>query len=151
MAMQTSKAGRRFITTEEGRRLRVYKDTNGLWTIGVGHLLPQPKTLAEAQEYRQLAWTAEQADTYLASDLRVAEAEVALLVTPMSQPTFDALVSLTFNIGVGAFRTSTVAREIKRGDWARASEAILLWRSGGVLLERRKRERVLFDYGCEVY
>lgn len=145
--MITSKAGRRFLTQEEGKSRQAYKDTKGLWTIGVGHLLPQPKTLSEAQEYGKLAWTDAKIDDQLAVDLRAAERAVNDLHVPISQLAFDALVSLTFNIGVTGFTTSTVAKKLKAGDWAGAADAILLWKSGGVLLERRKRERTLFMFG----
>lgn len=46
---------------------------------------------------------------------------------PMYQYEFDAYVSLTYNIGPGAFCGSTVARRLKAGDYAGACDAILMW------------------------
>ena len=48
--MKTSAAGRALIERREGRRLSAYRDTRGIWTIGVGHaatgLPPRPRTPA---------------------------------------------------------------------------------------------------------
>jgi len=46
---------------------------------------------------------------------------------PMHQYEFDAYVSLTYNIGAGAFCSSTLARKLKAGDYAGACAEILRW------------------------
>lgn len=46
---------------------------------------------------------------------------------PMYQYEFDAFVSVTYNIGTGAFCSSTMARKLKAGDYAGACRAILMW------------------------
>lgn len=46
---------------------------------------------------------------------------------PMYQHEFDAYVSLTYNIGSGAFCSSTVVRRLLAGDYRGACEAILMW------------------------
>lgn len=46
---------------------------------------------------------------------------------PMYQYEFDAYVSLTYNIGAGAFCSSTLARKLKVGDYAGACAEILRW------------------------
>lgn len=46
---------------------------------------------------------------------------------PMYQYEFDAYVSLTYNIGSGAFCSSTLARKLKAGDYAGACAEILRW------------------------
>lgn len=46
---------------------------------------------------------------------------------PMYQHEFDAYVSLTYNIGVGAFCSSTLARKLKAGDYTGACREILKW------------------------
>ena len=54
----------------------------------------------------------------------------------LPQHAFDALVSLCFNIGPGAFRRSTVVRRLAAGDRDGAAEAMLLWNrpAGGMFL-----------------
>lgn len=46
---------------------------------------------------------------------------------PMHQYEFDAYVSLTYNIGAGAFCSSTLVRKLKAGDYAGACNEILKW------------------------
>lgn len=65
---------------------------------------------------------------------------------PMYQYEFDAYVSLTYNIGAGAFCKSTVVRRLKAGNYAGACEAILMWdKFNGKplpgLTKRRQEER----------
>lgn len=59
-----------------------------------------------------------------------------------------AAASLTYNIGVGAYRRSTVARRFSEGRWVSACDAFLMWtKSGGKvrpgLLNRRNAERAI--------
>ena len=63
------------------------------------------------------------------------------------------MLSLTYNIGTGAFSTSTVLRKVNSGDIAGAADAFLLWDKGTVdgqlvvipgLLKRRQAERTVF-------
>lgn len=46
---------------------------------------------------------------------------------PMYQHEFDAYVSLTYNIGAGAYCKSTLVRKLKAGDYAGACREILRW------------------------
>ena len=63
----------------------------------------------------------------------------------LNQNEFDALVSLVFNIGTGAFNNSTVLRKLNEGKRREAADAIRMWIKGGAgLKNRRKRERKLF-------
>lgn len=64
---------------------------------------------------------------------------------PMYQYEFDAYVSLTYNIGAGAFCSSTLAKYLNAGDYKKACEEILRWdkfkgRSLPGLTKRRKEE-----------
>ena len=68
---------------------------------------------------------------------------------PLSQSQFDALVSLVFNIGGGAFRKSTLLQKLNAGDYAGASNEFMRWikakgRVLGGLVTRRAAERALF-------
>lgn len=65
---------------------------------------------------------------------------------PMYQYEFDAYVSLTYNIGPGAFCNSTIARRLKAGDYEGACNGILAWdkfqgKPLAGLTKRRQEER----------
>ena len=143
MARTTSAAGRAALTQREGCRLTAYLDTVGVPTIGVGHSANAPTPPAVRAG---MTITAAEADEILSRDLVVFEKAVnaADLKGRLSQNAFDASVSLCFNIGIGAFGKSTVARLIASGDMAGAADAFLLWNKPAVLEGRRKAERAQF-------
>jgi len=138
--MAIAKSTLAFITKEEGARNKAYKDSKGLWTIGVGHLIkPDEQHLITA------TLTDEQVEDLLKSDLKwCSEAVESSVKTPLTQPQYDALYSLCFNIGETAFRKSTVVRKLNENDLQGAADAILMWNKPEVLINRRKRERALF-------
>lgn len=130
------------IRQHEGLRLEAYLDTGGVWTIGYGHTGPEV--------VKGLKITLEQAEAYLSADLKTAEAGVNKYVKVLlTQNQFDALVSLTYNIGVSAFGLSTLVRLLNQGDYKGAAEQFLRWNkdNGRVidgLTNRRRLERSLF-------
>lgn len=144
--MKTSLAGLDLIKRWEGCRLKAYQDSVGVWTIGYGltsaaGIVPVTAGMTVTQR---------QADAYLIEALAKYEAAVtkALTRTP-TQPQFDAMVSLCYNIGPGAFAGSTLVRRFNAGDIAGAADAFLMWnKAGGKVLQglvnRRKDERALF-------
>ena len=75
------------------------------------------------------------------------EVDIKIEVT---QNQFDALVSLAYNIGLGAFKNSTLLRQLNRGNFVGASQEFLRWdKSNGKpllgLTRRREREELLFE------
>ena len=129
-----------FITKEEGFRNKAYKDSKGLLTIGVGHLI---KT--DEEHLLNETLTDEQVKELLKSDLKwCSEAVESSVKVPLQQNQFDALYSLCFNIGETNFRKSTVVKKINANDMQGAADAILMWNKPDVLINRRKRERALF-------
>ena len=129
-----------FITKEEGSRNKAYKDSKGLWTIGVGHLIK-----ADEQHLINATLTDEQVKDLLKSDLKwCSEAVESSVKVPLTQGQFDALYSLCFNIGETNFRKSTVVRKLNENDYKGAADAILMWNKPAVLEKRRRRERDLF-------
>jgi lysozyme len=129
-----------FIAKEEGSRNKAYKDSKGLWTIGVGHLIkPDEQHLITA------TLTDEQVEELLRSDLKwCSEAVESSVKVPLTQSQFDALYSLCFNIGGTAFKNSTVVKRINANDLQGAADAILMWNKPAVLINRRNREKALF-------
>lgn len=143
--MMLSLAGLAHLKQWEGLKLSPYKDSAGLWTIGYGHLLKNGEwwdSITEAQ-----------ASQLLAQDVGTAEDAVNSLVkVTLSQPQFDALVSFVYNVGVGAFRRSTLLKLLNAGDYAGAAAQLPLWRKAGGqviqgLVNRRASEVALFTAG----
>jgi lysozyme len=138
--MAIAKSTLAYITEEEGYRNKAYKDSKGLWTIGVGHLIK-----ADEQHLINATLTDQQVEDLLRSDLRwCSEAVESSVKVPLTQNQFDALYSLCFNIGETAFKKSTVVRKLNENDLKGAADAILMWNKPAVLEKRRKRERALF-------
>ena len=144
--MKTSPEGIALIKRFEGCRLKAYKDSVGVWTIGYGHTsMAGPPAVTPT-----LTLTQEAADAILITDLAKYEAAVtkALTRSPTANQ-FDAMVSLCFNIGPGNFAKSSVVRFFNAGDMDRAANSILLFRKAGGkvlngLVSRRNAERELF-------
>ena len=141
--MAIAKSTLSFITKEEGVRYRAYQDSKGLWTIGVGHLIK-----SNEPHLMKATLTQEDVDKLLESDLRWCDEAVANSVrVPLTQPQYDALYSLCFNIGETQFKKSTVVKRLNVNDYTGAADAILMWNKPAVLENRRKRERALFLTG----
>lgn len=138
--MNTSENGMHFIEIVEGYKYESYRDSKGILTIGVGHTGADVTPDAE--------WTTAQIEAALANDLKTAENAVNNLGVDLSQPQFDALVSLCFNIGATAFGISTVATELRKKRYLAAADAILMWDDHGLLSKRRQAERGVFLYGA---
>lgn len=141
---KTGQMGMNLIKYFEGLRLKAYKDTGGVWTIGYGHTKGVKKGMVITEE---------EAEEFLRQDLLEAEKAVNRLVPyGLAQHQFDALVSLVFNIGTGAFKNSTLLRMMILGDILGASKQFGRWvydngeRLKG-LIERREAERKLFLIG----
>ncbi len=145
--MKTSTRGLKLIGGFEGLRLNAYRDAVGIPTIGFGHTrgVRLGTRISNAQ-----------ALAYLRSDVASAEQAVSKAIglppygrNHVNQNRFDAMVSLAFNIGNGAFASSTVAREAHHRHFDKSADAFLLWvKAGGHTLQglvnRRRAERKLF-------
>jgi lysozyme len=138
--MAIAKSTLEYIKEEEGYRNKAYKDSKGLWTIGVGHLIK-----SDEKHLLTATLTDEEVEELLRSDLRwCSEAVESSVRVPLTQGQFDALYSLCFNIGETAFKKSTVVKRLNANDYKGAADAILMWNKPAVLEKRRKRERELF-------
>lgn len=140
--MNTSLPGISFIAKNEGTRLKAYKDSAGVWTIGVGH--------TGKHVHKGMKITNERAIELLRIDVQHAENAVNHYVTkPVTQSQFDALVDFTFNLGAGALHGSTLLHKMNAGDFEGVGKEFKRWvHAGGKiipgLVSRRKRDRDLF-------
>lgn len=151
-ARGTSPKGVDFLIAEEGFIPYAYNDSQNHATFGVGHLLHRgPVTAADRARWGTKAKPKprEFVARVLREDLanRFEPAVRDTIKKPLKAHQFDALVSLAFNIGAGAFKRSTVARCLNQGDFDGAADAILMWKKPPELLSRRRRERELFLTG----
>jgi len=129
-----------FITNFEGKRNKAYKDSKGLWTIGVGHLIK-----SDEQYLLNAVLTDQQVEDLFKSDLKWCDEAVMNSVrAPLNQNQYDALYSLCFNIGADHFKQSEVVQHINQLDYTKAADAFLNWSKPAVLKPRRQKERQLF-------
>jgi lysozyme len=156
--MKVSDKAIKMITHHEGLRFKPYRCPAKLWTIGVGHVLypDQGKIpLAERDSYQlrpedNRTFTQEEVNNILRADLARFEQGVAKFITvPLTQGMFDALVSFSFNVGLGTLQRSTLRTKLNRGDKEGAAEELLKYcMAGGKILKglqnRRIDERALF-------
>lgn len=143
--MKVNQAGLELIKRFEGLRLRAYQDVAGIWTIGYGHI----KNVVAGMKI-----SAAEAEEFLKEDLAEVEAALKKLITvKVNSNEFDALASLVFNIGTGAFKNSTTLRQLNKDNRLAAADAIELWNKATVngkkvviagLAARRAAEKGLF-------
>lgn len=151
-----SAAGLHLIAGFEGFLPGWYRDVGGVLTIGYGHTGPLPAgmhpPLTSVQGLELLRLDAATAQAAVNEGVKVSLGELP----SHAQARFDALVSLTFNIGAGAFGSSSLLQAInERGaprDWHEVSPLWLEWDhvNGAVvqgLLNRRREELAIFIPG----
>ena len=156
--MKISPAGRAFLTVWEGVSLYAYRNESNVLTIGVGHALTATERQTGILDIDGIgvSWrrglSRDQADLLLTQDLDRFEEAINSLDVRLEQHQFDALVSFAFNVGVGAFTASTLARHVKRKDFVSIpSQLRRLTRATGRevqrLVKRREAEAKLFATG----
>ena len=146
-AKHVSTAGINLICGFEGLKLKAYDDGVGVWTIGFGTTIYPNGIKVKKGD----TCTEAQAKAYMVHDLKKFESAVnSAVAVPINQNQFDALVSLTYNIGTGAFKESTLLKKLNAGDIRGAAAQFDVWNKGGGkvmqgLVNRRAVERKLFE------
>ena len=149
----------KMIAHHEGTRLKPYRCPAALHTIGVGHVLyPEQGAMKMEDRFKfQLKpehnriFTMEEVNAILTKDLQRFERGV-LKYCPTAgtrQNWFDALVSFSFNLGLGTLQRSTLRQKHNRGDYEGAANEFLKYtKAGGKVLKglvnRRNDERALY-------
>ena len=166
--MKLSKAGEDLMHRFEGFRNKPYLCPAHIWTIGYGHVLYQeqirlPVVRVEGKNIPMIrkempmraednrAFTKAEIDELFRIDVGTFERGVLRLVPSVAgrQGSFDALVSISFNFGLGNLQRSTIRMRANRGDWDGAADAFRVWTKGGGkvlpgLVKRREAEIALF-------
>ena len=165
--MKLSPRGEALMHQFEGFRSKPYLCPAHIWTIGYGHVLYQQQinlpvirkegyTGAIRKEYPlkpedNRVWTKNEIDELFRVDVQNFERGVLRLVPGVSgrQGAFDALVSFSYNAGLGNLQRSQIRMRANRDDWEGAADAFRQWvKGGGVVLpglvRRREAEIALF-------
>ena len=166
--MKLSKAGEDLMHRYEGFRNKPYLCPAHIWTIGYGHVLyqeqirlpvvrvpdkhtPMIRKEMPLKPEDNRVWSKEEINELFRVDVASFERGVLRLVPGVvgRQGSFDALVSISFNFGLGNLQRSTIRMRANRGDWEGAAEAFRAWTKGGGkvlpgLVKRREAEIALF-------
>ena len=160
--MKVSPAALKMIKHHEGVRVKPYRCPALLWTVGVGHVIDPNHIKVPFEERRNLpipnGWdrvlSMDEVDSILSQDLGRFERGVARLcpASANSQGIFDALVSFSFNVGLGNLQRSGLRMKTNRGEFQDAAEEFMKWTkaAGRVLpglVKRRQDERAMYLSG----
>lgn len=144
--LRTSQNGLKLIMAYEGFRSHSKQLPDGRWMVGYGH------TRAARQGVR----VSQHEAVAILREFDLPPVEKALnelLLVPVNQNEFDALVSFAFNIGVDQFEGSDVLAFLNAGNRLAAAAAMEVWRKAHVgsremvvdpLVRRRSEEKALF-------
>lgn len=139
----TSKRGLAEIAAHEGIVLSRYKDSVGVWTIGIGHTA-YAGGLEPANFHGEL--TTASAMALFATDIQKYEARVRKAFgRELPQHQFDAAVSFDFN--TGAIHKAKWVHLFNAGNGQAARSSFMNWRKPKEIIPRRQKERDLFFDG----
>lgn len=143
---EISEEGLEFIANEEGCILHPYKDSVGIATIGIGCTYYENGSKVKMTDK---PITKQRALDLFKNLLKNYELTVySCTRDDINQHQFDALVSLCFNIGTGAFKKSTLLKKVNANPKDETiGKAFEMWKNAGgkpILLKRRQREYKLY-------
>jgi lysozyme len=128
-----------------------YKCSAGVMTCGYG---------ATRKVFGDTVWTQDYAEKRLMSDLNEhAEAIKSYVTVPLTQNQYDALTSFIFNLGAGAFKSSTLLKKLNKSLYHEVPEQFMRWNKARVkgtltplagLTRRRAAEAALFSADAEM-
>jgi lysozyme len=124
------------LPVENGYILEVYNDSKGNPTVGMGHkVLPSDNLKVGA------AISVKQAEAFARKDLADSENAVNNSVNvPLHQYEYDALVSITFNTGVGGARR--LFEKVNEANYATVPITITTYRARGIEWRRELESRL---------
>ena len=140
---QISDNGLKFLMNNEGVVLKPYLDTKGIPTIGVGNTFYEDGSkvkmtdppITEKRAMELFRWVLKQYELAVYSNTR----------DDINQNQFDALVSFTYNVGVNAFKNSTLLKRINANASQQSiTNAFMMWNKPKEIIGRRKREVELY-------
>jgi len=147
-----SKMGKAEIISYEAIILTPYIDSGGVKTVGIG------ATVSDIPDIKSWSWDKEisitqAVDMFLRHVDKYAAAVNKALKVDVTQEQFDALVSITYNIGTGGMAGSTFMRRVnEKAAPDRVAAAMLMWNKDNGktipgLTTRRRKEGALYASG----
>lgn len=149
MSRKINQHGLNTIKQWEGLKTDAYQDIAGVWTIGYGHTA----AAGEPVPVEGMSITIEEAEALLRHDLTQYEQAVQQNVkVPLNDNQFAALVSFTYNVGISAFKSSTLLRKLNQGNYEAVPAELMKWvysngRKVQGLVNRRAAEAGLWVKG----
>lgn len=141
--MKVSDKGLMAIIAHEGIVQSRYKDSKGIWTIGVGHTKMagglNPETFTGVLPVADLM------DLFRQDIAKFEKGVNDAIKVPISQHEFDALVSFHYN--TGAVAKATLTATLNKGDHKSAGLQFMNWVKPPEIKNRRSQEMNLFLYG----
>ena len=145
-----SKNGLKLIKKHEGFRNHPYKDVKGIPTIGYGNTFYEDGTKVTMEDHPITKKRGEELLKIIVNKFEVGVWEN--LEVEVNQNQFDALVSFAYNVGVSAFKYSTLLKKINNdpNDFEAIKKQFKRWnKSGGKvykgLEKRRNQEAYLYE------
>ena len=138
--LTVSKEGLALIKRYEGCKTTPYRCPAGKITVGYGHVIGNGLQLPDEWNRK---FSLGEIDELLRTDLARFEQGVSRYCPVyLTQSQFDALVSFSFNLGLGVLQRSTLRQKINRGD-ADAAKVILKYNmAGGRILKGLTNRRI---------
>lgn len=119
VVMTLSAVGAGGLMVHEELKQTGYLDTVGVPTACYGHT----RTAVVGKRY-----SLDVCKRLFGEDVATFEAAVnKYVLVPLTQSQFDALVSFTYNVGIGNFRSSTLLKLLNKGDYAGATKEFDRW------------------------
>jgi lysozyme len=145
--MKTSNEGKVEIIGHEGICLSKYKDSVGVWTIGIGATRTEISDIAQWPLDRNIT-IQEAFDLFGRSIVKYETAINKALKVSVPQHMFDALVSWCYNVGVGWAPKSTVIKLINQGVAGQVLyTALMAYNKPREIIGRRTKEATLLAFG----
>lgn len=146
--MQINEEGKKLIKRFEGCKLKAYKCPAGVFTIGYGSTFYEDGTKVKEGDVITQERADELFDIIINDFARMTD---ALVKSDVTENNFSALVSFTFNVGVGNLKKSTLLRKVNANPkdttivaefskWVRANDRVMQG-----LVKRRKAEAKLYE------
>lgn len=141
--MKVSDKGLMAIIAHEGIVQSHYKDSKGIWTIGVGHTKMAGGLNPET--FTGVLPIADVMDLFRQDIAKFEKGVNDAVKVTISQHEFDALVSFHYN--TGAVAKATLTATLNKGDHKNAGLQFMNWVKPPEIKKRRSQEMNLFLYG----
>jgi lysozyme len=121
------------LTRDEGKRNKAYKDSKGIWSIGIGHnILADPVLRPQLSRLQTVGLSDAEVKALFATDVAKAEKQLDANIPwwrKLSDVRQDAIANLAFNLGIGKFLTwahtlAAIQQSINDGNFKRVGDML---------------------------